>query len=376
MTAPKRAALAALAAAGLSLSASCLSTPKTEQAASVGVEDSSALDRAEIEIVRLKTAEGGVDKAKAGSLAASLAAMRKAKVLQTGYLVRLYGLSGEAYLLSGDSVSAKSMLKSADDLSGYGTQSGKADPAPLLRVLLVPDAKKRLSLMESSVKPVLWASNPGGVPPRLDCELGLLYLAEGRFAEALSAFDRALARLPEGLRAAYAASRQACAAALAAGVTGGNAAYADAKPLSLGLLARAIKAEAPELLPDKAEFEKDERALIDALGGYRLLPLAAERDPSRPAQRQDAVLALFALYARRTGEKGLDTRYTKKYAQADGKGKSPVPDLEYGIEIFDEALALVEREIMDLPDGRNFLPAEELDGMAFLEMLKRLPQGK
>jgi len=309
-----------------------------------------------------------------------LADIRQAKVLQKNYLIRLYALSGEAYLLSGDPVSAKAMLKDADDLSGYGIQRGKADPAPLLRCLLVPDAKKRLALMESSAKPALWPASEGGVPPRLQCELGLIYLSAGRYLEALSSFDAALARLPEGLRRGYAPSREASAQALSAGVSKANASYAEARPLTLGLLARAVWTEAPELLPDRAEFAADDAAIILALADARLLPIAADRRADRPAQRQDAVLPLFALYARRSGEKGLDSRYTRKYApsaaSADKKGRSPVPDLYYDLEIFDEALALVEREIMDLPDGKNFKPQAELNGVDFLEMLKRLPPRK
>jgi hypothetical protein len=76
-----------------------------------------------------------------------------------------------------------------------------------------------------------------------------------------------------------------------------------------------------------------------------------------------------------SGEKGLERRYTEKYAPRAGQtqGRSPVPDLAYGSAIFDAALALVEREIMDLPDGRLFMPDQALSGLAFLEMLARLP---
>jgi hypothetical protein len=373
------AAACALAGAALLLTA-CLSTPKTEQAASVGQEEVMNLDDAEAEMVALKTAPSGIDRGKAEDLVNRLASMRQAKVLQKYYLIRLYALSGEAYLLSGDPVSAKTMLKDADDLSGYGSQSGKADPAPLLRCLSVPDAKKRLSLMESSTMPALWRASEGGVPPRLQCELGLLYLGAGRYAEALSSFDAALARLPAALRQGYAPSREACAQALSAGVSKANASYAEARPLTLGLLARAIWTEAPELLPSRAEFATDDNAIILALADARLLPIAADRRADRPAQRQDAVLTLFALYVRRSGEKGLDARYTRKYApsaaSADKKGKSPVPDLDYDLEIFDEALALVEREVIDLPDGKNFKPRAELNGVDFLGMLKRLPPRK
>lgn len=373
------AAACAMAAAVLLLPA-CLSTPKTEQAASVGREELMDLDGAEAEIVVLKTAPSGIDRGKAQDLVGRLGSMRQAKVLQKAYLIRLYALSGEAYLLSGDPVSAKTMLKDADDLSGYGVQSGRSDPAPLLRCLLVSDGKKRLAMMESSAMPSLWPASSGGVPPRLQCELGLLYLSAGRYAEALSSFDAALARLPAALRQGYAASREACAKALSAGISKANASYAEARPLTLGLLARAIWTEAPELLPSRAEFADDDNAIILALADARLLPIAAERRAGRPALRQDAVLPLFALYVGRSGEKGLDSRYTRKYApsaaSSDKKGRSPVPDLDYDLEIFDEALALVEREVMDLPDGKDFMPRAELNGVDFLEMLKRLPPRK
>jgi hypothetical protein len=49
-----------------------------------------------------------------------------------------------------------------------------------------------------------------------------------------------------------------------------------------------------------------------------------------------------------------------------------VPDVEVGEPWFDAVLGVVEREVMDLPDGVNFRPEGEVSGLEYLTMLQRL----
>ncbi len=339
-----------------------------------------SIEEAEIILVRLKVQAGSrVDKAESQRLVERLATLRREKASDQTYAMRLYAVSGEAYLLSGDPVSAKDMLRRADDISGYGSRPMAVDPAPLLRVLLVPERKKRLSLMESSVKPVLWPQASGGVPPRLQCELGLLYMEEKRFKDALSLFDMALSRLPEGLREAYAPARESCFAYVQIGISEINASIAQAKPLSLGLMLQALSLESPALI--QQEGEANPRSALAAYHEAGLLTKESGKDTGQSALRRDAVLPLFALYVQRGAPKTLASKYSVRYGVSPGMGlprtgKSPVPDLAYESEIFDEALALVEREVMELPDGKNFMPERELSGLEFLEMLKKLSKVK
>jgi hypothetical protein len=197
-----------------------------------------------------------------------------------------------------------------------------------------------------------------------------MYMSESRYAEALASFDLAMARLPEALRAAYAPARERCQAALSAGVSAVDEDIAAASPLSLKLFLRAILKEAPDMVAQPQT--QDDQALAQAFLSAKLLPQGSSADPGRALTRADMVLPLFALYVRRGGESGLDAKYSLKYAKGSG-GASPIPDIPYGSEMFDEAIALVEREVMDLVDGKLFMPEKEVSGLQFLAALKKLP---
>ena len=62
------------------------------------------------------------------------------------------------------------------------------------------------------------------------------------------------------------------------------------------------------------------------------------------------------MVARTEHDQKLLTRYRLKYAS------SPVPDVPVDAPWFDAVLGVVEREIMDLPDGVNFKPDAGHDG--------------
>ena len=63
------------------------------------------------------------------------------------------------------------------------------------------------------------------------------------------------------------------------------------------------------------------------------------------------------------------TRYSDKYKKS-GRTKSPVADVPVEDEDFDAILGVVEKEFMELPDGRNFYPDEEVTKLEFLTWLK------
>jgi tetratricopeptide (TPR) repeat protein len=346
----------------------------------VGEAELAALDDVEARLVEARVSPER--RAAIGSgPQAELNALRKVKVSDRPYSLRLYSLSGEAYLLAGDSTSARSMLRSADGLSNYGQAMGVRDPAPVLRALLMPDLAKRRDMLESSASPLLWGSDPKAVPPRIRCELALLYLDENRYEEARNALEAAFPLLTPGLRAAYQPLVDAASKGLQAGIKRETADIAEADPLDMGLLARAVVMSEPSIVPARPDALPDDRTVLTELiaAGF-ILPEkgGAQPDPLRTALRRDAVRPLFALYLRRTGEKGLEHRYTEKYAPktGEGAGRSPLPDVPFGSEGFDATLALIEREIMDLPDGALFYPDAALSGISFLEMLARLPAAK
>ncbi len=80
---------------------------------------------------------------------------------------------------------------------------------------------------------------------------------------------------------------------------------------------------------------------------------------------------LWNLYVMKKGNKKLATRYSSRYSKM-ANAKSPVADIIIENVDFDAVLGVVENEIMNLPDGKNFDPGKEVTILEFLSYLKKL----
>jgi hypothetical protein len=86
------------------------------------------------------------------------------------------------------------------------------------------------------------------------------------------------------------------------------------------------------------------------------------------AHRADAALFIWKLLASRKESPALLSKYTQKYSGRPG-ASSPVPDVPLGSPYFDAVLGCVEMEIMNLPDGKNFMPDDPVSGAMFYQAL-------
>ncbi|MCR5189693.1 MAG: hypothetical protein K6C97_12235 [Treponema sp.] len=80
---------------------------------------------------------------------------------------------------------------------------------------------------------------------------------------------------------------------------------------------------------------------------------------------------LWNLYVLKKGNKKFATRYSSRYSKM-ANAKSPVADIVIENVDFDAVLGVVENEIMNLPDGKNFNPGKEVTVLEFLSYLKKL----
>lgn len=303
-------------------------------------------------------------------------------------------LSGEAALSSGDPESARSVLEALSSEAGWSPGSKKADPAPLLRALLLADASRRREALASNVKET---------DPRVAAELALLDMDALDYKSALSLFDASLPLMGPALRAVYAPLASECQrrAELSAG-TGGAAGESGAAQaiiqlsaeaeVSYGELARALFSLRRALFDPalRAQTSPASDALILDLASSGIFPSSAavggrprtgmpHPGAGLPAMaeavtRREAALIFFTLHQALATRPLASDRYSKRYQTPGlpGFGKSPVPDLAYGSPGFDACLAMVELEVMELPDGRNFSPEGILSGMDAAKALKKL----
>lgn len=76
------------------------------------------------------------------------------------------------------------------------------------------------------------------------------------------------------------------------------------------------------------------------------------------------------LFVKAKGKNELLTRYSTRYSKLTNP-KSPISDIELSNPDFDAVLGVVENEIMELPDGKNFYPDDIVTGLDFLSIIKK-----
>lgn len=103
--------------------------------------------------------------------------------------------------------------------------------------------------------------------------------------------------------------------------------------------------------------------------GEEVSSLPAGIELPDPITRRFCARYIWKTWVRKNGNLKMFTRYSDKY-KSSGRSKSPVPDVSVEDEDFDAILGVVEKEFMELPDGRNFFPDEEVTEAQFLKWLK------
>lgn len=77
------------------------------------------------------------------------------------------------------------------------------------------------------------------------------------------------------------------------------------------------------------------------------------------------------IFVKSNGDASMLTKYSERYKKS-GRTKSPVLDITSENTDFDAILGVVENEIMELPDGKNFLPNEAVSAMDYLKWVKKI----
>ena len=333
---------------------SCQSGPSDRVAESPQDQDLARLDALELRLLDLRLAP---DPSGLSALRSELD--RSAARLSTSRLLsaRLAGLQGQAALLAGDQPGARHFADKAAALSNA------EDGAWLVRAALEPDPARRLAVLEQGL-------STADRRPRLLCERGEELLRQGRYADAAQDLDEGLRGLDDRYRALYGQDRDK-ALALAQATKGSASpvtpvsAQALQAPLSLrAMVERAFSGT--RLLGSLSarsnpSFE-DVRPSVTAAG----LLLNADASPDTSATRKDVAVFLWGVVLRAEHDPRLSGMYRRKYAV------SPVPDVPVDAPWFEASLGVVERELMDLPDGLHFQPDGPVSGVEYLQMLNRL----
>jgi tetratricopeptide (TPR) repeat protein len=342
------------AAAGLLAMVSCQSAPTDLFIRGAGEEEQLELSAAEIRMLELRLSP---DPAAAASLKAELDKTAARAGLSRQLQARVNGLRAEAALLANEPTIAKALA------DGVAALSDSEEGPYYVRAALETDPDKRLKILDDGIK-------KAQAKFRLLCERGELLFNAGRYAEAAQDLDEGLRGLDVRYRELYGTDRdRAFALAQASRDSGAVKSPEQAAGLESGLTLRVMVEQAftetrliSSLSSDpKPTFE----GALPALKNAGLL-LSSDALAGSPVSRKEAAYFFWGIVARMERNPKLLSRYRTKYAV------SPVPDVPADAPWFDSVLGVVEREIMDLPDGVNFNPDDPVTGLEYLGMLAKL----
>lgn len=204
-------------------------------------------------------------------------------------------------------------------------------------------------------------------------EEGRTFLELGRYREAVASFDAGFPLLQPAYREAYQAERDsAWSLRDHAESDGARTRAVSSAPSVTWDDVVAVSLERAGFLDfmTAGKAWKTDRA-FDTLAKDSLIPTISGVSAPRGSTVRRGELAwyLWRVSLERAGTPAVAKRYSARWA-ANPSMPSPIPDIPPSSPWFDGALGCVEREIMSLPDGRQFFPDAPVSGSEFLKALK------
>ena len=140
-------------------------------------------------------------------------------------------------------------------------------------------------------------------------------------------------------------------------------------PLTKESMAR-LTLEHTSLLQDLTNGTKlSNSQLVQKLSESNII--TSEMMEAQTITRLECAQFLWNLYVYNKGKPELATKYTSRYAKLKNP-KSPLNDVKIEDAGFDAVLGVVENEIMNLPDGKNFNPGTTVSILDYLTYLKNI----
>jgi len=326
---------------------------------------------AELEETVVKLDGAGASRDDVGRARQQVTAM-EGTVADTGFEALLAAWSGRLYLMEGKIGDAQREYRRSQNLS----------PLNLPSLILSSRLERNLSVRLSMIDQSLETETSKG---ELLVERGRTLFDLNRFAESVAAFDAAFVLLGEKpyYEESYRVFRDKAWE------------LKDLQQVS-GDRTVEIARQGAVTWKDLIEITKNETELLRFITAGRdwpaetifaqllersFIPITqnatlTEWPLSKPSSgeivlRSGAAWFLWHLYAENRANRGLLTQYSARLS-SNPSTQSPIPDLDIRSPFFDSVLGCVESEFMSLPDGRNFMPREQVKGSEFLSMLKKL----
>ncbi len=272
------------------------------------------------------------------------------------YRAEVLGIMGTALFYKGDTENASRTAALID-------RESRAEPRLYtLRALLSRDREKKIKILTDGLDKV----ERTGL---IHLALAELWFEAGDYRKALAAYDQSFLSLPPRYRELYRPRRDMAFQFMDHPPGNADTREILAKPeLTVGDVIVLTARETRFFEPVTSDRNAPAPSLYASLLSKGYL---GEGGPSlgEPMPRRDIAFLLVRVLAFLENDPGLLTRYS---GPASLTAASPVPDIRPTDYYYNAVLVLVEREIMYLPDGKNFFPDKTMSGADYYAILKKL----
>jgi len=333
-----------------------------------------AIEEAVVPLEALGASEARNKTKEVASARELLGKLEKEASADADYSGRLIAWSGRLAILEGKYSEAMRLYKQSVSVSP-GTI-----PAVVLSVRLEGDPAKKLEIIEKEL--ALLNQKSLGVG-ELNIERGHALVELNRFSEAVGAFDTAFsAGINKVYKDNYGQERdRAWELRNASGLNANSLSLLGREKITWNDCIALAKNETQLLRFITGGRNMTDADLFNRLVDRAIIPFTqdvtesqwplARPKPDEAVTRAGAAFFIWHLYASARADTGLLSRYSARYATG-ANPRSPVTDVPALSPFFDSILGCVETELLSLPDGRNFRPAQFIKGAELLTILKKI----
>jgi hypothetical protein len=292
--------------------------------------------------------------------------INKTTALNSRYQAKVYGLLGEVAFDKGNMEAVNKYI----DMINY-TYSNE-ERYYILQALLTEDKSKKLLILETGLKQ---ADNTA----LIKLYLARLYFQNNNYRLSTVYYDDALQSLDEKYKVYYQKERDLAYQFISTppSNTQTNINLSEAltlEQLSVKYIITLLLHETDffaHLVPKKNISDAELFSILK--NADYIYDKTLQLDSICP--RKDIAYLLLKILVYQENNPALLTAYSRQFqGQAINSYKpvSPVPDVSIGSYYFNAVLVIVEREIMELPDGINFFPDKPLSGLNFAKIIQKL----
>jgi hypothetical protein len=282
---------------------------------------------------------------------------------------KVFGLSSYFYFSSGNTARMKEALNEIE------LRNKKEEFYQLVSILQEQSNSRAISELKKHIQ-----KNSANEIDRLQLFLAVKLLAAGKFSESVALFDKSFPRLPLAYSNWYQDTRDI------AWKLSSNPPN-DFSNIDIIIKDRLSFADFIQLLNSETrvfsrmDLPDSNLEIFNTLinDGFFYKPVTYNTTPLTIIKRKDFAFFVVNLIAKLEKDKNLPVKYAPKKrtfeigpATEEDDDESYLPDVKTGDFFYSAALVLIEREIMDLPDGENFYPDNEISGLTTYNVCEQL----